>query len=147
MRYRTGDVYKCLSLNDIENNNNLPRFEYVDRVPWIIDIAGFSRFNEEEITNVINKSNVKVNDWYATKALTLDNKPILNLYLEVDEVDEKIFSKLDEAFTLIDEDYEGLKKILGTNPLKVTFLKNKTIQEYKISNANFMRVNSMEDIK
>ena len=149
MRYRTGDVYKCISLKDEENNINLPRFEYVDRVPWIIDIAGFSRFNEEEIANVILASNISVNDWYATKSLTDNNKPILNLYLEVeDDLDkEAIIDSLDKLFTEIDEDYDGLKKILGTNPLKVTFLKKNTIKEYKNTHKNFMRVDSMNDLK
>ena len=149
MRYRTGDVYQCIDLIDLENKKNLPRFEYVDRIPWIIDIAGFSRFNEEEISKVILNANINVNDWYATKSLTNDNKPILNIYLEVedDSNKEEIIDRLDQSFTLIDEDYDGLKKILGTNPLKVTFLKKNTINEYRVAHKNFMRVDSMNDLK
>ena len=148
VRYRTGDIYKCIGLGDVKNNINIPRFEYVDRVPWIIDVAGFSRFNEKEIEEVIETAGIKVNDWYATKSLNNDHKPILHLYLEIDnEYDEdSIINKLDEVFAKIDEDYEGLKKILGTNPLKVTFLKKDTIKEYKSNNKLFMRVDSFNEI-
>ena len=148
VRYRTGDIYKCIGLSDVKNNINIPRFEYVDRVPWIIDVAGFSRFNEKEIEEVIETTGTKVNDWYATKSLNNDHKPILHLYLEIENEynEENIINKLDEVFTKIDEDYEGLKKILGTNPLKVTFLKKDTIKEYKSNNKLFMRVDSFNEI-
>lgn len=149
MRYRTGDIYCCVGLKDLDNNINLPRFEYVDRIPWIIDIAGFSRFNEKELSNVIKESNIDVNDWYATKSLTDNGKPILHLYLEINNEynEEDVISNLDEVFTKTDEDYDGLKKILGTNPLKVTFLKEKTINEYRVTHKNFMRVDSFNEIK
>ena len=144
VRYQTGDIYKCIGLSDKENNISLPRFEYVDRVPWIIDVAGFSRFNANEIEQVIEKAGIEVNDWYATKSI-IDNKPILHLYLEIEEKEE-IFSKLDEAFTLLDEDYEGLKKILGTNPLKVSYLNNGFIKDCFKDDKCFMKVNSFKNI-
>lgn len=56
-------------------------------------------------------------------------------------------SYLDLEFTKIGEDYDGLKKILDTNPLTVTFVKKGTINEYKLKNNNFMRVDSMNEIK
>ena len=41
-RYRCGDMYRCVGLENREDETRIPRFEYVDRVPWIIDIAGFT---------------------------------------------------------------------------------------------------------
>lgn len=45
-RYRCGDMYRCVGLENREDETRIPRFEYVDRVPWIIDIAGFTRISE-----------------------------------------------------------------------------------------------------
>lgn len=45
-RYRVGDVYRCLGLTSKEDETRIPRFEYIDRVPDIIDIAGFTRISE-----------------------------------------------------------------------------------------------------
>ena len=36
-RYRCGDMYRCVGLENREDETQIPRFEYVDRVPWIID--------------------------------------------------------------------------------------------------------------
>ena len=41
-RYRCGDMYRCVGLENREDETRIPRFEYVDRVPGIIDIAGFT---------------------------------------------------------------------------------------------------------
>ena len=38
-RYRCGDMYRCVGLENREDETRIPRFEYVDRVPWIIDIV------------------------------------------------------------------------------------------------------------
>ena len=46
VRYRCGDVYRCVGLSNREDGTKIPRFEYIDRVPSIIDIAGFTRISE-----------------------------------------------------------------------------------------------------
>jgi hypothetical protein len=40
MRYRVGDMYRCIRLHNEQDGINLPQFEYIDRVPTVIDIAG-----------------------------------------------------------------------------------------------------------
>ena len=40
MRYRVGDVYRCVGLENQEDETHIPRFQYIDRIPTIIDIAG-----------------------------------------------------------------------------------------------------------
>ncbi len=52
-RYRCGDMYRCVGLENRDDETRIPRFEYVDRVPWIIDIAGFTRISENGIRSVI----------------------------------------------------------------------------------------------
>ena len=46
-------MYRCLGLASKEDETRIPRFEYIDRVPDIIDIAGFTRISENSIKNVI----------------------------------------------------------------------------------------------
>ena len=55
-RYRCGDMYRCVGLENRDDETRIPRFEYVDRVPWIIDIAGFTRISENGIRSVIGLS-------------------------------------------------------------------------------------------
>lgn len=146
MRYRSGDLYKCLRLNEKAENINLPSFEYIDRVPWIIDIAGFTRFTEEEIEGVLEKANLKGIEWLAFKDFTDNNKPFLHMYIEENDniqIDE-IEQNLTDIFLQTDEDFGGLQKILGMNPLKVTVLSKNMILNYRKNNDSFFRVNSFE---
>lgn len=147
MRYRVGDVYKCLAIGTKEENTKIPKFEYLDRVPWVIDVAGFTRFTEDEITNVLNIAQINVNDWAATKGFTDTFKPFLQLYLEINgDYDlNDICNRLDETFTKVDEDYLGLKKILGRNPLNVTIIPNGTIKAVSNSNKLYLKVDSFNN--
>ncbi|MEI3502294.1 MAG: GH3 auxin-responsive promoter family protein [Anaerovoracaceae bacterium] len=49
MRYRVGDVYRCAGLENSKDGTRIPRFYYIDRVPDIIDIAGFTRITERSV--------------------------------------------------------------------------------------------------
>ena len=83
-RYRVGDVYRCLGLTSKEDETRIPRFEYIDRVPDIIDIAGFTRISENSIKNVISLSGIDVTDWAALKEFTEDRgRPYLHMYVEL----------------------------------------------------------------
>ena len=66
-RYRVGDTYRCVGLQNREDHTRIPRFEYVDRVPNIIDIAGFTRISENGIQSVISLSGQPVTHWTALK--------------------------------------------------------------------------------
>ena len=37
-RYRVGDVFRCTGIGSHLEGNNIPRFQYIDRVPQIIDL-------------------------------------------------------------------------------------------------------------
>ena len=69
-RYRVGDMYRCLGLTSREDETRIPRFEYIDRVPDIIDIAGFTRISRNSIENVIQLSGLGIQDWTALKEFT-----------------------------------------------------------------------------
>ncbi len=52
VRYRVGDVYRCVGLESGADRTRIPRFKYMDRIPTIIDIAGFTRISENCIPSV-----------------------------------------------------------------------------------------------
>lgn len=130
-RYRCGDMYRCVGLSNREDGTRIPRFEYIDRVPSIIDIAGFTRISENGITSAIRLSGLPVHDWAAAKEFNENNRPFLHMYVEVEKgalaeraVSSEILKEiLSTYFKYIDQDYRDLKKILGMDPLVVTILK------------------------
>lgn len=130
-RYRCGDMYRCVGLSNREDETRIPRFEYIDRVPSIIDIAGFTRISENGITSAIRLSGLPVYNWAAAKEFNENNRPFLHMYVEVEKgalaeraVSSEILKEiLSTYFKYIDQDYRDLKKILGMDPLVVTILK------------------------
>ena len=130
-RYRCGDMYRCVGLSNREDGTRIPRFEYIDRVPSIIDIAGFTRISENGITSAIRLSGLPVHNWAAAKEFNENNRPFLHMYVEVEKgalaeraVSSEILKEiLSTYFKYIDQDYRDLKKILGLDPLVVTILK------------------------
>lgn len=130
-RYRVGDMYRCVGLTNKEDDTRIPRFEYIDRVPDVIDIAGFTRISETGIRNVIQLSGLPIENWVAMKELTEDSRPYLHIYVEMKResleyhaVSTDILKELMTTyFKYIDQDYRDLKKILGMDPLCVTMLR------------------------
>lgn len=138
-RYRVGDTYRCVGLQNKEDHTKIPRFEYVDRVPDIIDIAGFTRISKNGIQSVINLSGQPITHWTALKEYNENNRPYLHLYLEVEKnalishavTTDIMKSLLTTYFKYIDQDYRDLKKILGMDPLCVTIVRCGTFEKYK----------------
>ena len=137
-RYRVGDTYRCVGLSSREDGTSIPRFEYVDRVPAIIDIAGFTRISEQGIQNVLDLSGLPVVGWVALKEYTAENRPYFHLYVEVEKAEflnravntQVLRDLLTTYFKYTDQDYRDLKKILGMDPLKVTILRSGTFAGY-----------------
>lgn len=137
-RYRVGDTYRCVGLSSREEDTHIPRFEYVDRVPDIIDIAGFTRISENGIRSVIALSGLPVEEWVACKEYTRENRPYLHLYVEIRKEaflkhairTDVLRDLLTTYFKYTDQDYRDLKKILGMDPLRVTVLRNGTFAHY-----------------
>ena len=137
-RYRVGDTYRCVGLQNREDHTRIPRFEYVDRVPNIIDIAGFTRISENGIQSVISLSGQPVTHWTAVKEYNENNRPYLHLYIEIERnalishavTTDIMKSLLTTYFKYIDQDYRDLKKILGMDPLCVTILRCGTFEKY-----------------
>ena len=138
-RYRVGDVFRCTGIGSSKEGNDIPRFEFVDRVPQIIDIAGFTRITEKSISQAIKLSRLPIAAWTAKKEFTEDYRPYMHLYVEMQRsnlvnsaISIRILQdQLGIYFRYIDQDYEDLKKILGVDPLKITMLKCGTFDLYE----------------
>lgn len=149
-RYRVGDIFRCVGLTNLDDDTRIPRFEYIDRVPSIIDIGGFTRISENGIDDAIQLSKLPVKGWTALKEYNEDNKPFLHIYIEIDKnkfadnaVNTDIVKDiLSTYFKYIDQDYKDLKRILGMDPLKVTILKCGTFETYtKVKGRPISRIN------
>lgn len=138
-RYRVGDTYRCLGLSSREDGARIPRFEYVDRVPDIIDIAGFTRISANGIRSVIELSGLPVTGWVAAKEYTPENRPYFQLYVEIEREaflkhairTDVLRDLLTTYFKYTDQDYRDLKKLLGMDPLRVTVLRTGSFAAYE----------------
>ena len=131
MRYRVGDIYRCLGPSKEAGGAYLPRFSYIDRTADIIDIAGFTRISENSINNVVRLSGLPICNWIACKEFTSKGKPFLHLYAELKAdsladhaVSQEILrEQMSIYFRYIDKDYKYLMKIMGYDPLEITILR------------------------
>ena len=138
MRYRVGDMYRCVSKKAYGDHVQLPLFKYIDRVRDIIDIAGFTRISENTLNEVIQLSKLDIADYIAIKEVDKNNRPYLHLYVEMDEsayvndaIAQHILKEhLEVYFKYFDADYKDLKKILGVDPLQVTILRMHSLTSY-----------------
>ncbi len=139
VRYRVGDIYQCVGLTNHEDRTRIPRFKYIDRIPSIIDIAGFTRISENSIREVMELSGLPVENWIAVKEYNRQNRPMLHLYVEMKKqalanaaISKEILREhLSIYFKYVDQDYNYLKRILGMDPLEITILKCGTFSEYE----------------
>lgn len=137
MRYRVGDMYRCVFV-DHNEKGGLPKFKYIDRVPEIIDVAGFTRITQTSIETVIQLSGLPISNFCAKKELE-NSRPFLHLYVELTPDSmyqraitiEVIRQHLSVYFHYVDQDYKDLKKILGIEPLQITLLKVGTFELYE----------------
>lgn len=135
MRYRIGDVYRCVSAG----GNSLPRFIFNDRVSSVIDIASFTRITEAGVKEVIELSGADISNWLMKKEYNSHNRPFLHMYVEVSPralrksaVQAEILADhLAAYFRYFDSDYSDLKKMLGMEPLQITLLKPGLIAAYE----------------
>ena len=149
-RYRVGDVYRCISTGSGGEEVALPRFAFLDRVPTIIDIAGFTRITEDTIRDVIRMSGLPIQDWFALKEYNHEDRPFLHMYVELSRenladtaADQQVLKDhLSVYFNYFDSDYQDLKRLLGIEPLQITILRSGIIERYKQSSKErFRRIN------
>lgn len=135
-RYRTNDVFECLSLKNEEEGINLPQFAFIDRNPNIIDIAGFTRISETTISEAIKISKLDILDWFAVKEFDQYKRAFVHLYVEVASdatrglTKDMITEHLSIYIRYLDGDYRDLKSLLGIDPLVVSILPRGTLNQF-----------------
>ena len=135
MRYRIGDMYHCISAG----SSQLPLLTFVDRVPDVIDIAGFTRITASSMQEVIRLSRLELGDWVVKKEFNEHDDPFLHMYLEIppDAQTSEVVTRtvltehLSLYFKYFDSDYGDLKKLLNMEPLQITILKHGAISAYE----------------
>jgi phenylacetate-coenzyme A ligase PaaK-like adenylate-forming protein len=138
VRYRPGDVYRCVRLKNPEDGLDFPQFQYMDRIPTVIDIAGFTRITENSINHVFELSGIRPADWFALKKYDDNKRSYLQMYVELsDEAQQSALAcstvlreHLSIYFKYYDSDYEDLKAMLGIEPLSVTVLPRGTLARF-----------------
>lgn len=139
VRYRVGDVYRCLRLSNPSDNLSIPQFEFVDRTPNIIDIGAFTRITAREIDKVIRLSGLPIRHWTALKEYDSDKKSFLQMFLEVEDdslenqsaAADILKEHLSLYFRYYDSDYVSLKKLLQIDPLRVTVVKGGSFEAFE----------------
>lgn len=123
----------------LRRRRQLPRLTFVDRVPNVIDIAGFTRITVSSMQEVIRLSRLELGDWVLKKEFNQEEDPFLHMYLEIppDAQSSEVVAKsvltehLSLYFKYFDSDYGDLKKLLNMEPLEITILKYGTIAAYE----------------
>ncbi|MBQ0078662.1 MAG: GH3 auxin-responsive promoter family protein [Eubacterium sp.] len=150
MRYRPGDMYRCLRTSNEQEGIRLPQFEYIDRVPSVIDIAGFTRFTENSINTVFRLSGLPISNWFALKEYDGNKNSFMHLYVEIDSGspgadflnDQVILDHMGAYYRKYDHDYDDIKRLLGMDPAVVTVLPEGSIDKYKAStDVEFRTIN------
>ena len=139
VRYRPGDVYRCVRLKHATDGLDCPQFQYVDRIPTVIDIAGFTRITENSINNVLRMSGIEVTDWFALKKYDDSKRCYMQLYVELSDnaansaaaCSSVLSELLSIYFKLYDTDYVDLKHMLGIDPLSVRILPRGSMAAYE----------------
>ena len=147
MRYRVGDVFRCLSTKNEVDGIDFPQFAYVDRIPTVIDIAGFTRVTENTVKATIATSGLDIVKWFAVKEFSDDNRPYMHFFAELGEkaitsgavASDIIREHLSVYFRYIDVDYQDLKKMLGIDPLMVTILPSGSIEAFENGSGHNVR--------
>ncbi len=139
VRYRPGDVYRCLRLKNQEDGLDFPQLQYVDRIPTVIDIAGFTRITQRSISNVIRLSGLDIESWFALKKYDDNKRSYLQMYVELSPraaqsaaaCSAVLCEHLGAYFKYYDSDYMDLKHMLGIDPLSVQVLPRGTMAAFE----------------
>jgi hypothetical protein len=133
-RYRVGDMVRITALDDPKGGLKVPQFVIEGRCDDMIDLAGFTRLTERTIWYAIEKSGVGYEEWMCQKELE-DGNPILHIWLELKHENgtaAQVGQRIHESLMQMDSDYKDLEKMLGCNPLRVSFLSKGTFYRYML---------------
>ena len=142
VRYRIGDLMKCVGQENVEDSIALPQVKYLDRVQNIIDLSGFTRITKQLVGDALKLENISPNNWTACKEFG-ESTPYLSIYLENEEglSYSDIYKRVNQRMRDLDNDYKDVHELLGHDPLKVTVLKVGTFEKLKEMEISIPSIN------
>lgn len=147
VRYRIGDLMKCIGLENKEDNVKLPQVKYLDRVQNIIDLAGFTRITKQIMGDAIKLSNVGITEWTACKEYGED-RPYIKLYFENTKQlsHDQLRDKINEELIHLDSDYHDVHTMLGYDPLRLEEISVGTFEQHRTKhNTRISRINPTKE--
>ncbi len=132
VRYRIGDVMKCIGLENKEDKIKLPQVKYLDRVNNIIDLAGFTRITKQIMGDAIKLSDLGIENWTAVKEYG-EERPYINLYFENTKNHslDMIRENINEQMKIVDSDYRDVHTMLGYDPLRLSVVSEGAFDLFK----------------
>lgn len=145
VRCRLGELLKCLT--DGDGATRFPRFSYVDKTSDVIDIAGLTAFTERTVLEAIRLSKLDIEEWFAVKEYDRKKNPYMHLYVEIGPqtvvggavTTEIMHEHLNIYFGYLDSDYPYVKRLTGTEPLRITILPTGTIRAHTKETGHALR--------
>jgi hypothetical protein len=133
LRYRIGDFYKLVAMEDAEIECKLPQFKFFSRCDDYIDLGGMVRFTEKTIWHALEGSGIKYVEWAARKE-TVEGKTVLHLYLELDEAEKststRLRKKIKKSLNVVNPEFGEMEKMMGDEYLVITKLPSGAYDHY-----------------
>ena len=133
VRYRIGDLFEVISLEDEELGSSLPQLRFYSRADDVIDLGNLVRLTENDIWRAIEATGVIYQDWTARKEFNED-VVYLHVYLEPKPSESIAIEDLKKHLALelskVSSEFDGLEDILGRNPLKISLLNPGSFDAY-----------------
>ena len=133
LRYRIGDLFEVIAMEDTEIGCALPQFKFFSRCDDYLDLGSLVRFTEKTVWYALEGSGIKYMDWAARKE-DAGGKPILHLYLELDEAEKSSLTilkkKIKKALNKVNPEFGELEKIMGDGYLSITKLPSGAFNNY-----------------
>jgi hypothetical protein len=133
VRYRIGDLFEVIALQDEELGSPLPQLRFYSRADDVIDLGNLVRLTEKDIWGAIEATGVKYQDWIARKEFNSEEVS-LHIYLEPKPSEsvavEDYRGQLALELSKLSPEFGGLDEILGRNPIKISLLKPGSFDAY-----------------
>ena len=130
LRYRTGVLVDVLGAGDEEAGISLPQVQPAGRVHDLIDIAGFTRLDEQTVSTAMRDAGLSPFTWTARREHEGAN-PVLRVYLERDGRDQvDIEAALHRSLLDRDAYYRDLQEMLAVRPLRIAAIEPGAFRAY-----------------
>ncbi len=133
VRYRIGDLFEVISLQDEELGSPLPQLRFYSRADDVVDLGNLVRLTEKDVWRAIEATQVEYQDWTVRKEFN-DEDVILHVYVEpkpsMTITRDVLQKKLALELSRVSAEFNSLEEILGYNPVRVSLLKSGSFDYY-----------------